>query len=224
MPEARSSYHHGDLRDALVQAGLAMSRDRGAEAIVLREATRRVGVTARAAYRHFADRDALVHAVAQAALTQMAHAIEQRQIEQRQREARDGLAMLRGVGEGYIQFALDEPGWFDVAFFAMSDMVNPTSTDSGGDARRSPYQQFQDALTCLVGAGLLNPDRAGDAAITCWSGVHGFATLNSRGPLRQLPRERVDAQAERLVADLVDAVTRGHGPAALETLCGARSK
>jgi AcrR family transcriptional regulator len=201
MPGSRTSFHHGRLRDALVQAGLAMSRERGAEAIVLREATRRVGVTARAAYRHFADRDALVRAVAQAALAEMA-----RTIERKQREASDGVAMLRGVGQGYIQFALDEPGWFDVAFFAMADMVNTTATDSRGEAGRSPYQQLQDALTRLVDAGLLDPDRVGGAAIMCWSGVHGFATLTSRGPLRALPRERVDAQAERLVGDLVAAV------------------
>jgi AcrR family transcriptional regulator len=199
MAAARSSYHHGGLREALVQAGLAMSRDRGAEAIVLREATRRVGVTARAAYRHFADRDALVRAVAEEALARMARTIEAKQKE-KQAEAGGGLAMLRGVGEGYIQFALDEPGWFDVAFFAMADMVNPTA------ATRSPYQQLQDALADLVSAELLDPAKAADAAVTCWSGVHGFATLTSRGPLRGLPRERVDAHAERLVADLVDAV------------------
>ena len=206
MPEARSSYHHGDLREALVRAGLEMSRDRGAEAIVLREATRRAGVTARAAYRHFADRDALVRAVAQAALARMA-----RTIEEKQAGASDGVAMLRAVGEGYIQFALDEPGWFDVAFFAMADMANSTATDSAGDTGRSPYQQLEDALASLVGRGLLAPDRAGDAAITCWSGVHGFATLTSRGPLRKLPRELVDARAQRLVADLVDAVTGSAG-------------
>jgi AcrR family transcriptional regulator len=199
MAAARSSYHHGGLRDALVEAGLAMSRDRGAEAIVLREATRRVGVTARAAYRHFADRDALVRAVAQEALVHMARTIEEKQKEKRA-EAGDGLAMLRGVGEGYIQFALDEPGWFDVAFFAMADMVNSTAVT------RSPYRQLQDALADLVNAELLDPAKAADAAVTCWSGVHGFATLTSRGPLREVPRERVDAQAERLVADLVDAV------------------
>src|SRR5215510_10909197 len=123
MPEARSSFHHGNLREALVQAGLAMARERGAGAVVLREATRHVGVTARAAYRHFADREALVRAVARAALAEMA-----RTIERKQAGAVDGLAMLRGVGEGYIQFALDEPGWFDVAFFAMGEMVN-TPTD-----------------------------------------------------------------------------------------------
>ncbi len=169
---------------------------------MLREATRRAGVTARAAYRHFADRDALVRAVAQAALAEMA-----RTIEQRQTRVDDGRALLRGVGEGYIQFALDEPGWFDVAFFAMGDMLNTTAAESAGDAGRSPYQQLEDALDRLVGEGVLAPDRAGDAAITCWSGVHGFATLTARGPLRGLPREVVDAHASRLVAALVDAVT-----------------
>lgn len=195
MAAARSTYHHGDLRDALVRAGLALSRERGAEAIVLREATRQVGVSARAAYRHFADREALVRAVAQAALSRMADTIEQKQS-----EATDGVEMLRGVGEGYIQFALDEPGWFDVAFFAMGEMGNAV-------AARSPYQQLEDALARLVRAGLLAQDRAADAAITCWSGVHGFATLTSRGPLRELPRDVVDKQATRLVTDLVEAIT-----------------
>lgn len=90
----------------------------------------------------------------------------------------------------------------------MADKADASATDSGGDARRSPYQQLEDALARLVSTGLLDPDRAGDAAITCWSGVHGFATLTSRGPLRELPRHLVDAHAERLVAELVDAVTR----------------
>ena len=179
-----------------------MSRAKGADAIVLREATRRVGVTGRAAYRHFADRDALLRAVAQAALAEMA-----RTIERRQGDSTDGATMLRAVGEGYIEFALDEPGWFDVAFFAMTDMLNTTAHGSAGDAGRSPYQQLEDALAALVAAGRLAPERSGDAAITCWSGVHGFATLTSRGPLRHLPRELVDAQAGRLVAELVDAVT-----------------
>jgi AcrR family transcriptional regulator len=203
MSEARKAYHHGDLRAALVQAGLDMSRSGGAEAIVLREATRRAGVTARAAYRHFADRDELVRAVAQAALAEMA-----RTIERRQADARGGRAMLRGVGQGYIEFALEEPGWFDVAFFAMSDMLNTTAVESAGETGRSPYQQLADALDCLVRDGVLEPKGVDQAALVCWSGVHGFAALTARGPLRHLPRAVIDAQATQLVSTLVDAVSR----------------
>jgi len=178
-----------------------MSRAGGADAIVLREATRRAGVTPRAAYRHFADRDALLRAVAGAALAEMAITIDRRQL-----GATGGLALLEGVGLGYIQFALDEPGWFDVAFFAMGGMVTaPTGPDA--TTGRSPYRQLEDALARLVDERLLDAARAGDATIMCWAGVHGFATLTSRGPLRDLPRDVIDVEAEQLVADLVGAVT-----------------
>jgi AcrR family transcriptional regulator len=203
MAAARKTYHHGELRAALVQAGLDMSRTGGEQAIVLREATRRAGVTPRAAYRHFADRDALVRGVAQAALAEMA-----RTIERRQADASDGRAMLRGVGNGYIEFALDQPGWFDVAFFAMSDMQNTAAVESAGEVGRSPYQQLADALAHLVVDGMLEPARVEEATLVCWSGVHGFATLTARGPLRQLPRPVIDAHAAELVGILVDAVSQ----------------
>lgn len=199
MSAARDTYHHGDLGEALVRAGLAMARGHGAEAIVLREATRQAGVTARAAYRHFADREALVQAVAQAALANMAHTITEAQA-----GASGGAAMLRGVGEGYIRFALDEPGWFHVAFFAMGDMV-AGSHDAGGTPL--PYTQLVDALQRLVAERRLRPENVDAAALTCWSGVHGFATLTSRGPLRAVPRAEADAKATRVVADLIDAIT-----------------
>lgn len=204
MIEARTRYHHGDLHDALVQEGLAMSRSGGTNAIVLREATRRAGVTPRAAYRHFADHDALVRAVARAALAEMAIAIDRRQV-----GATGGVALLESVGLGYIQFALDESGWFDVAFFAMGGTVSDVATGpepSDPDGGRSPYRLLEEALASLVEERLLDARRADDAAIMCWAGVHGFATLTSRGPLRELSRAVIDRQADQLVANLVAAV------------------
>jgi len=195
MSEARGSYHHGNLREELVRVARDLARADGAESIGIREATRRAGVTARAAYRHFADRDALVRAVAVSVLDEMAAAISARQV-----DAADGDALLTAVGEGYIAFALDEPGWFDVAFFAMGALAQT--------AGRTPYTLLEEALAALVAEGRLDADRAGDAAMTCWSGVHGFATLTSRGPLQTLPRETIDDQARVVVADLVAAVTR----------------
>lgn len=198
-----TAYHHGDLRAALVEAALELARPTGAEAIVLREVTRRAGVTPRAAYRHFADRDALVRAVAQRALARLAAAIEERM---RAAGEPDGMAMLQAVGESYIAFALDEPGLFDVAFFAMDDMVNSGAPESAAACGLSPFQLLESALETLVREGRLPAEDVGDAVITCWSGVHGFATLAARGPLRELPRDLVDAKAVRLVAGLVDAV------------------
>jgi AcrR family transcriptional regulator len=244
MAEARSTYHHGDLRAALVRAALDMARDHGSEAVVLREATRRTGVTPRAAYRHFADREALLYAAAQAALGEMARAIEAQQAADtalgataadraspeaaghasseaaghpsadHAAQARpDGLRLLNAVGLGYIRFALAEPGWFDVAFFAMGDLLSAASPEARGSSGRSPYEHLQDALAVLVAEGRLAPERVDAAAVLCWSGVHGFAALTALGPLRELSPEAKDAQAQQVVADLVSAVTmRADGP------------
>ncbi|MCW2834267.1 MAG: TetR/AcrR family transcriptional regulator [Nocardioides sp.] len=199
-----TAYHHGDLRAALVEAAIELARPAGAESIVLREVTRRAGVTPRAAYRHFADRDDLVRAVAQRALAQLATAIERRMADTLEP---DGRAKLQAVGESYIAFALDEPGLFDVAFFAMDDMLNTTAPESTScGTGLSPYQLLEAALEALVAEGGLSSADVGDAVITCWSGVHGFATLTARGPLRELPRQLVDEQSARLVTALVDAV------------------
>ena len=233
MAEARSTYHHGDLRAALVCAALDMARDQGSEAVVLREATRRTGVTPRAAYRHFADREALLHAAAQAALGEMARAIEAQQAADTAHDATsadhpspegtvgpssrapsqtapprpDGRRLLHAVGLGYIRFALAEPGWFDVAFFAMGDLLSASAPEARGRSGRSPYDHLQDALAVLVAEGRLAPERVAAAAVHCWSGVHGFAALTALGPLKELPPEVKDAQAQQLVADLVRAVT-----------------
>ena len=72
----RETYRHGDLRNALLQAGIALAREGGRDAIVLREATRRAGVVPNAAYRHFASRQALIDAVRAAALAELAQAME----------------------------------------------------------------------------------------------------------------------------------------------------
>src|SRR5271155_6071147 len=73
---ARRTYHHGDLRRTLLDAGVALARDGGPDAVVLREATRRAGVVPNAAYRHFASREALLRAVRAAALAALAVAME----------------------------------------------------------------------------------------------------------------------------------------------------
>src|SRR5260221_1338805 len=76
VPPVRSTYRHGDLRRALLDAGIALARDGGPDAVVLREATRRAGVVPNAAYRHFASRQELLQAVRAAALSALATAME----------------------------------------------------------------------------------------------------------------------------------------------------
>ncbi|WIM86307.1 TetR/AcrR family transcriptional regulator [Candidatus Mycobacterium wuenschmannii] len=188
MATLKTGYHHGDLRTALIDAGLHLTQTGGPDALTIREATRRVGVSPNAAYRHFVDREALLGAVA----TEIQHRMAARMA---RRHAADGTERLRAVGLGYIKFALDEPGWFTVAFFS-ADLPNETST-------APPYLALVDVLDAMVEDGTLSPDRRPGAEWPCWSAVHGFAELALRGPLRHASRREVDALAARTVDDIV---------------------
>lgn len=199
----KTSYHHGDLRAALVEAAYELARGGGVPAVGLREATRRVGVSARAAYRHFEHREALVLAAAMPALAALARVVETREAATVTAAGPDpaarAVAALYGVGEGYVAYALDEPGGFDIAFFGLATMTAAEDPAAAGDRGRTAYQLLLDALAGLVGVGLLARDQVPAAATVCWSAVHGFATLALRGPLRDLPRTQLDAMAAGLV-------------------------
>src|SRR5436305_14923769 len=102
-PPARSTYRHGDLQRALLNAGIQLARDGGPDAVVLREATRRAGVVPNAAYRHFENREALVQAVRAAALAALAGAIETgiAQLRPRRDARRAARDRLRAIGSAY---------------------------------------------------------------------------------------------------------------------------
>ncbi len=197
-------YHHGDLRTALVRAGVDLAAEGGVAALTLREATRRAGVSAGAAYRHFSGLDDLVAAVGGVGLARMARAIERRQA---RAERSTGLAraheMLRGVGLGYIDFALDEPGLFEVAMAGLFSDTRPSTEPARGDRGRTPYELLVDAVADLVGLGAVRTEESSAVIVTCWSTVHGFATLATRGPLRELPRSALDAQGTDVVRTVV---------------------
>jgi AcrR family transcriptional regulator len=191
LTTVKTGYHHGDLRTALVDAGLHLTRAGGPDALTIREATRRVGVSPNAAYRHFVDREALLGAVATAIQHRMAARMARR-------HASDATERLRAVGLGYIKFALDEPGWFTVAFFSADPVALSEQT-----ATAPPYLALVDALDAMAEDGILPPDRRAGAEWPCWSAVHGFAELALRGPLRHARRRDVDALAARTVDDIV---------------------
>ncbi len=191
MTIVKTGYHHGDLRTALIDAGLHLTQTGGPEALTIREATRRVGVSPNAAYRHFVDREALLGAVAMAIQNRMAA----RMARKRDSGAAD---RLRAVGLGYIKFALDEPGWFTVAFFSADPVALSEETASA-----PPYLALVDVLDAMVEDGTLSPDRRAGAEWPCWSAVHGFAELALRGPLRHVRRRDVDALAARTVDDII---------------------
>jgi AcrR family transcriptional regulator len=198
---SRSSYHHGDLRRALLEAGTELAREGGPGKVVLREATRRVGVSANAAYRHFADRGALLDAVVGIAQSRAADVMSTT-IE----AAGSGMPpadrareRFRAVGVGYLRFAMVEPGLFRTAFAVPVDLSRSGSPDSAGACGRTPFQLLADALDDLAEVGALPAAERPGAELLAWSAVHGLAMLALEGPLRDLPSGAVDELAPRVV-------------------------
>lgn len=194
---ARRRRPRGAVRDGLVAAGLELARTGGPDAVVLREATRMVGVVPNAAYRHFAGREELLAAVCAAAMNELAGRMSAGVSRVRGKYGDPGAARrrLNAIGTAYLEFARQEPGWFATAFALPQrhDYDTPAGDGSGPD--RSPLGQLRTALDELVDAGLLARERRTGIEYPIWSTVHGLAVLTGQGPLRDVPdatRRRIE--------------------------------
>ncbi|RVX45746.1 TetR family transcriptional regulator [Nonomuraea polychroma] len=201
----RSTYRHGNLRQALLEAGIELAREGGPDAVVLREATRRAGVVPNAAYRHFADRHALVHAVSLAAMAQLARTMEAEQaaLSPVTDPVQAACARFRALGTGYLRFAQTEPGLFRAAFFVPDTMAEAKVDTSAGTAGLTPFQLLGAALDDLVACGRMPTDRRPGMEFLVWSAVHGLAILLIDGPLRSLQTTQAD-ETTRLLIDMIE--------------------
>jgi AcrR family transcriptional regulator len=184
----RSSYHHGDLPNALADAATDMAKAGGPDAVVLRAAARAAGVSAAAAYRHFADHDELLAVVRRRALDALAAAMRLSldSATPLPDPAEEAVRRLRALGSAYINFALEDPGLFRTAFCRPD---KPLSDATETMASQGPYALLSAVLDELVEYGVLDPGRRTGAEIPAWSAVHGLATLLLDGPLAQISAE-----------------------------------
>jgi AcrR family transcriptional regulator len=200
----RDSYHHGDLANALTGAAIDLARRGGPEAVVLREAARTVGVSATAAYRHFAGHGDLIHAVkekAQAVLTASMEA-ELAATDPLPDPADDAVRRLRALGRAYVHFAEAEPGLFRTAFCREDKSAEDANA---GMLNSRAFQLLGETLDDLLAAGRLVPERRPCAEVAAWASVHGMAMLLIDGPLGALPPD----ERQGLVDAVVDTVVSG---------------
>jgi AcrR family transcriptional regulator len=203
-----------------------MAREGGPEAVVLREAARRVGVSPTAAYRHFAAHDDLLHAVKIKAQHALADAMQEAlaRIPPSGSAAEDAIRSSYVLGEAYVRFALSEPGLFRSAFMH-SDGEHPAEDapcapveEAGSVVQLMPtdpavaeaegFRSFQilgGVLDRLVETGVLSPARRPNAEFAPWAAVHGLATLFLDGPLDFLPAE----QRDQVLRSTLDTIVKG---------------
>lgn len=196
----RSGYFHGDLRRALLDAGLDAARAQGPEGVSVRELARLVGVAPSAVYRHFEGHQDLRFEIALRAQAMVADAMED---EIARIPAADGAAwaddVIAAVGVAYVRFAWAEPGLFRHAFQAHGDLDAVHDERARGRSGRTPCEHLGRALDALVAVGELNEQERGGAEALAWSALHGFAVLTVEGPLRALDAATRESFATRVV-------------------------
>ncbi|MFO0614989.1 MAG: TetR/AcrR family transcriptional regulator [Polyangiaceae bacterium] len=168
-------YHHGDLRRAILDVALEVLAKEGAEALTLREVARRLGVTSAAPYHHFADKEAILAAVAEEGFLALVEAMKPPP------SAKKPIARLRSQGMGYVKFAVEHPAHYRVMFGRLVDIPKYPSLHAAAD------QAFEALVGSIVAAQAAKAIRPGDAvehALLAWSTVHGLAMLWIDGALR----------------------------------------
>lgn len=166
-----------------------------------------VGVVPNAAYRHFADHDALLAAVCSAAMGELATRMAARVARVRGKHGDPGAAARRlgAIGSAYLEFAQEEPGLFATAFSLPQQHPYGIRADGSGQDR-SPLGQLRTVLDELVDAGVLDRQRREGIEYPIWSSVHGLAVLTVQGPLRDVPdamRRRLEELTFAFIAEAV---------------------
>jgi AcrR family transcriptional regulator len=199
------------LRERLIEAGVVLAREGGPDALVLREAARRVGVSHNAAYRHFANREDVLQAVADQARAELAHTMRQRLAEVDPADSSLAAAKrrLHLAGVAYVQFATAEPGLFRTAFTgpgltAKDTHHPPTGGTMASEDELGPFELLQRQVEVLVEAAGLPPRTRRYASLVAWAAMHGLSMLALDGQLERLSDRQRDEVIDRLVR-MVDA-------------------
>jgi AcrR family transcriptional regulator len=175
-PKKASSYHHGGLREALIRSAREILESEGYEALTLRAAARRAGVSQAAPYNHFDDKAALLAAIAALGFQEFAAAMRQEMD-----AVVDPLARLNAAGTAYVAFATSNPGLFKLMF---GTNVQQESGNPDLDAARiSAYEVLRGAVHSVHASGPQNPEQEELESLGSWALVHGLATMINEGTI-----------------------------------------
>ena len=176
--KAANTYQHGDLREALIQAGLKLLTDGGVANLGLRAAAQLAGVSHTAPYRHFQDKNALIDAIGERGFQMLTARMRE---EIARVATADALARLSASGVGYVRFALQNPGYFRVIFSGLiaGDAVSPALHAAGEEA----YGVLRGLVTEGVASGALVTKSIDTLSLCAWSLVHGLSMLAIDGKL-----------------------------------------
>lgn len=170
-PGKRSSYHHGDLRRALIKAALRLIAEEGASSFTLREVARRAGVSHTAPYRHFTDKLALLAAVAEEGF----RTLRARMVALGAKALDDPLTYFQTLGVEYVRFAVEHPSYFRVMFGP--DIADRVVYPALHEAAQGTFALLTKAIAAGQQARVVRSGDPHTLALIAWAQVHGLATL-----------------------------------------------
>ncbi|MFF6995776.1 TetR/AcrR family transcriptional regulator [Streptomyces sp. NPDC008313] len=201
---SKRQYHHGELRNALLDAAEALVREHGVVGWSLREASARVGVSPSAAYHHFASRDALVNALSARVLARLG----ERMSSAAAQAAGPGVDAQQGMvaaGCAYVRWALEAPAVARLAFGFGTQHAEVVIAPH-------PHDVIEAELDRLVTTGALNATARPGADFTIWAAMHGLATLLADGLMTLDGPEAADQQTQRLLRAVLTGLTQETAP------------
>ncbi|MBN2547989.1 MAG: TetR/AcrR family transcriptional regulator [Anaerolineales bacterium] len=179
----RSSYHHGDLKNALIQAGTEILSTEGVSALSLRRVASKAGVSHSAPYAHFADKQALIAAIS----TEGFRLLYKRLLAEVEADRDDPTRMLVEVAYAYLMFARAMPAYFKIMFSGI--LEKEQEYPDFVDLSKKNFQLLVGLVQQCQSAGLLQAGAPEVLAVSIWSLVHGFTALLLE---RQIPGAILD--------------------------------
>lgn len=177
VPRSRG-YHHGDLREALLEAGISAVAAHGFEHLSLRAIAQGIGVSPSAAYHHFADKEALLKEIGRRVVDLLDSAVIDAAKAIHGSDSEAALARSAAAGMAYIEFAVSNPNLFRVAFCGVCANTGPDEDGAG-------HQYLIGLLDDLVATGALAQGARDGAEQVLWATVHGLALLIIEGHLER---------------------------------------
>ncbi len=180
IEKAAGTYHHGNLREALIAAAREVIANGGPQSLSLRAVARRAGVSTAAPYRHFSSRNGLLAAVAQEGFETLSGEIRAAT----GAHPDDPVARLREAGVAYVCFANRNPAHYQVMFTA--GLVDATEEPAYRAAAAGAFGLLLEAIEECQTAKLIRDEDPKRLALVAWSGVHGLASLIGTGEVALL--------------------------------------
>ncbi|MCH7856797.1 MAG: TetR/AcrR family transcriptional regulator [Gemmatimonadetes bacterium] len=205
MTDQTGPYHHGDLRAALLAEAAVMIAEGGSAGVTMRAIGQRLGVSRAAPYRHFADKTALLVAVAANGFRRLGGRLQAIDAGGK----RSSVERLRRLGEEYVRFALENPAHYRLMYGR--EALTREELPELREAAEALFEQFVEVIRAHQRSGLIKRQNARAQAYVAWSAVHGLASLVIEGQIHGTDDiEGLIRQTTRTVLDGM-RVRRGGG-------------